>query len=413
VAVRETALPPLGRLRLPFAGRVRGFVERHHAGAWTREASILTALTAALLVIGLVMSFSASIVDAAESGDVFGIFRRQLAWALLGVPVFLLVSSVDHRLWRRASWVLLGVSLLLLVVVLTPAGLSKFGSARWVGFGPFVVQPSELAKLGSLLWLADVFARKRDKGTDLTDVTHVLVPAIPLLAVEAVLVLLQPDLGTTIILGLIVGLVLWVEGLPLRWFGSGVALALLGITALAFGASYRAARIQGWLRPEEFADSAGFQLLQAKFALADGGVFGLGLGASRGKWNYIPNPETDFIFAIIGEELGLVGASVVLLLFAGILVVGLRTARRATHGFARTVAFVITSWIVGQALINVGTVTGLLPVTGVTLPLVSVGGSSLVSTLAALGILVSISRSADGDVAAVPGRATVGRGARR
>ncbi|MBW3657260.1 MAG: putative lipid II flippase FtsW [Actinobacteria bacterium] len=401
-------LPALRGVRLPTGRRLRSLLERRHAGAWTREATLLTALTAALLVLGLVMSFSASIVDAAENGDVFGIFRRQLAWALIGAPAFLFVSSLDHRVWRPLSWVLIIVSFVLLAIVLTPVGLTRFGSSRWIGVGPLVIQPSEIAKLAALLWLADVFARKREKGIDLTDLTHLLVPAIPLLGVFGLLIMLEPDLGTTIILGLIIALVLWIEGLPMRWFGAGGILAGLAVTALALGASYRAARIQGWLHPEEFADSAGFQLLQAKFAMADGGVFGLGLGASRGKWNYIPNPETDFIFAIIGEELGLVGAMFVMLLFAGILVLGLRVARSAEDGFARTVAFVITCWIVGQALINVGTVTGLLPITGVTLPLVSVGGSSLVSTLVALGIVVSISRRQEPVLGSAP-RAGGGR----
>jgi cell division protein FtsW len=379
-------------------GRLRAVVERHHAGPWTREATVITALTAALLVVGLVMSFSASIVDAAENGDPFGIFRRQLLWGLAGVPAFWLVATLDHRLWRRLSWLILAAVLVLLVLVLTPAGLSKFGSARWVAFGPLVLQPSEVAKLATLLWLADVFARKHEKGTDLRDITHLLVPAIPLLALEGLLILLEPDLGTTIIIAIIVALVLWIEGLPLRWFGTVAVLGGMAVAALAMGASYRAARIAGWLDPEADPMGAGFQLLQAKFAMAEGGVFGLGLGASRGKWNWIPNPETDFIFAIIGEELGLVGALIVVALFAGILVVGMRIARLAPDRFGRTVAFGLTAWLVGQALINIGTVTGLLPITGVTLPLVSVGGSSLVSTLVALGILVSVARRPDAAV---------------
>ncbi len=373
-------------------GRLRALFERHRAGPWSRDATVLTTLTAALLLVGLVMSFSASIVDAAESGDPFGVFRRQLVWAAIGIPTFVLAASLDHRIWRRLSWLLLGAALVLLVLVLTPAGLSRFGSARWVGFGPLVIQPAELAKLATLLWLADVFERKRDKGTDLQDITHLLVPALPLLFVEAGLILLEPDLGTTIIIGIIVGLVLWIEGLPMRWFGIGAALGGMAVTALALGASYRAARISGWLDPEADPMGAGFQLLQAKFAMADGGLFGLGLGASRGKWNWIPNPETDFIFSIIGEELGLVGALAVLALFAGVLFVGMRIAQHAPDRFGRTVAFGLTAWFVGQALINIGTVTGLLPITGVTLPLVSVGGSSLVSALVGLGILVSISR---------------------
>ena len=211
------------------------------------------------------------------------------------------------------------------------------------------------------------------------------------------LVLLQPDLGTTILLGLIIGSVLWVEGLPGRYVGGVLAAGVLAVGLLAVVAPYRMARISGWLHPESDPLGAGYQLLQSWYALGSGAIFGLGLGSSRGKWNFIPNPETDFIFAIIGEELGLVGATAVLVLFGALLFVGLRIAYTATDGFGRTVAFAITSWTVGQALINVGTVTGLLPITGVTLPLVSVGGSSLLTTMLALGILVAISRDPDAE----------------
>jgi cell division protein FtsW len=205
-------------------------------------------------------------------------------------------------------------------------------------------------------------------------------------------VLAQPDLGTTILLGLIVGAVLWVEGLPARFVAAGGVAAVAAVGALAVIAPYRLARVTGWLDPESDPLGSGYQLLQAKFAMGEGSLFGLGLGSSRGKWNHVPNPETDFIFAIIGEELGLAGATAVLALFAALLFFGLRVAYAAEDGFGRTVAFGVTAWVVGQALINVGTVTGLLPITGVTLPLVSVGGSSLVSTLVALGILVSVAR---------------------
>jgi len=159
------------------------------------------------------------------------------------------------------------------------------------------------------------------------------------------------------------------------------------------GAGYRMARIEGWLHPEADPLGSGYQLLQSLYALGSGGWFGLGLGSSRGKWDFIPNPETDFIFAIIGEELGLVGGLVVLGLFTALLAVGLRIARGAPDTFGRIVAAGVTAWLVGQALLNIGTVTGLLPITGVTLPLVSVGGSSLVSTLLAIGILISIARA--------------------
>jgi cell division protein FtsW len=373
--------------------RFRELRTRNDPGPWTSDATALTVVTVLLLLTGLVMSFSASFVDAAEAGDPFGVFRRQIVWAALGVPAFVAAASMPHRRWRRFAWPLLGLSLVGLLLVLVPGvGITRYGSTRWLGFGPLVIQPSEIAKLATLLWVADVLERKRPRDGSLHEPSHLAIPAVPLLALLAALVLAQPDLGTTILLGLIVGAVLWVEGLPARYVGVGAAAAVAAIAALAVIAPYRLARVTGWLDPEADPLGSGYQLLQALFAMGEGGVFGLGLGSSRAKWNLVPNPETDFIFAIIGEELGLAGASGVLALFAALLFFGLRVAYAAEDGFGRTVAFGITAWIVGQALINVGTVTGLLPITGVTLPLVSVGGSSLVSTLVALGILVSIAR---------------------
>ena len=375
------------------AGAITRLRSRWAPGPWNSDATGITVVTVVLLLVGLLMSFSASFVDAAEAGDLFGPFRRQLTWALLGIPAFVFAASLDHRIWRRLAWPLLILALATLVLVLVPGvGVTRFGSTRWVGVGPFVFQPSELAKLATLVWLADVLERKRPRDGSPHEVGHLLIPALPLLFVLAFLVLAQPDLGTTILLAMIVGAVLWVEGLPGRFVAAAVAAGGLAIAVLAVVAPYRVARIRGWLWPEEYPLDEGFQLLQSLYALGSGGLFGLGLGSSRGKWNFIPNPETDFIFAVIGEELGLVGAIGVMALFSALLYFGLRIAYGAQDGFGRTVALAITAWLVGQALVNVGTVTGLLPITGVTLPLVSLGGSSLVSTLAALGILVSIAR---------------------
>lgn len=377
-------------------GRLRGLVGRHHSGPWGQDATAIAVVAGLLLIVGLVMSFSASVVDAAEDGDPFGILRRQVAWAAIGVPAFLVVSALDHRIWRRLSWVMIAASVLGLLLVLVPGlGLTRGGSTRWIGLGPIVVQPSELAKISALLWLADVYQRKRPRDGTPFELSHLLVPALPLLGLLGVLILAEPDLGTTVVVGVIVALVLYIEGLPMRLFAVFAGIGALLATALAFTASYRVDRITGWLNPEADPTGTGFQLLQSLYALGSGGWFGLGLGSSRGKWNFVPNPETDFVFAIIGEELGLVGAMVVLALFAALLVLGLRVARRAPDGFARTVAFGITGWLVAQATINVATVVGLLPITGMTLPLVSAGGSSLVSTLVALGILVAIARDPD------------------
>ncbi len=363
------------------------------AGPWTTLSTWLVAVTGLLLIVGLVMSFSASFVDAAEAGDPFTTFRRQLLWAVIGVPAFAFAAWIDPRVWRRLAWPLLAAALVGLVLLLVPGiGETRYGSTRWLSLGPLSIQPSELAKLAALLWLADVLQRKRPRDGGVHQLEHLLVPAGPLLIVLAGLVMAQPDLGTTILLGLIVGAVLWVEGLPARYVTGALVLGGAVVAALAVVAPYRVARIRGWLAPEAYPLDEGFQLLQSWYALGSGGVFGLGLGSSRGKWHFIPNPETDFIFAVIGEELGLVGALGVLALFTLLLYLGLKTAYLAPEGYPRTVALAITVWIVGQALVNIATVVGLLPITGVTLPLVSVGGSSLVSTLVALGILTAIAR---------------------
>lgn len=394
MAVGQGQVALLRRRPTAAVGRLKG---RHVAGPWRAEATALTILVAVLLLLGLLMSFSASFVDGAIAGDPFGVFQRQLVWALIGVPVFAAAATLHHGVWRRLSWIMMGVALVgLLAVVIPGVGLERYGSTRWLGFGPFVIQPSELAKLATILWLADVLTRKRELYGDEMSLAHLLVPALPLLGLQAVLILAQPDLGTTILIAVAVGLVLWVEEIPLRLVAGLGAVGGVLVAGLAVVAPYRMARISGWLDPEADPLGNGYQLLQSLFALGSGGWFGVGLGSSRGKWNFIPNPETDFIYAIIGEELGLVGALTVLLLFLGILVVGMRIARSAPDRFGRTVAFAVTAAVVGQGLLNIATVTGLLPITGVTLPLVSVGGSSMVLTLLGLGILVSIARRPDG-----------------
>lgn len=395
--------------RLGRRGRVAAR-ERLRQRDWTPDAIKLVIITGLLLLAGLVMSFSASVVDAAEGGDAFGILRRQLAWAGIAVPVFLVMSTVDHKMLRRVSFLGMIIALAGLVAVLIPGvGVTRGGAQRWIALGPMVVQPSEIAKLATLVWLADVLDRKRPKKGQPFEVKHLLIPAIPLLAIEAVLIMKEPDLGTTVLLGLVVALVLFHEGLPMRMFAVFGGLAAAGIGVLSAAAPYRVARITGWLHPELDPTGTGYQALQAKYAIGAGGWSGVGLGSSRGKWNWIPNPETDFVYAIIGEELGLIGALGIILLFVALAVVGLRVARGAPDGFARTVAFGITGWLSLQAVINIGTVVGLLPITGMTLPLVSAGGSSLLATMVALGILVSIARAPGGTMGgAQPRRQRIG-----
>jgi len=371
--------------------RVRG--EAETTTRWPPGAITLTLVTVLLMLLGLLMSFSASIVDAAQDGDAFGTFRRQALWAGLSVPAFIVTTRFPRRHLRTLSWPLMLVALILLVLVIVPGvGVTRFGATRWLGFGGFAFQPSEVAKLALLLWLADVLERKRPADGSLQSTEHLLLPAAPVLAVLGGLVMLQPDLGTAVLLAMIVGSMLFVEGLRMRFMLSAVALGLAAIGALVVIAPYRVARIRGWLYAEEYAQAEGFQLMQSWVALGSGGVFGVGLGSSRGKWNFIPNPETDFVFAIIGEELGLVGAIGLISLFLVLLLLGLHVAFTAAPGFDRTLAFTITVWVVGQAFVNVGTVIGLLPITGVTLPLVSAGGTSLLVTMTALGLLVNVAR---------------------
>lgn len=375
------------------SARSRIAVERPSAGRWPATAIALTLVTVLLMLVGLLMSFSASIVDAAQDGDAFGTFRRQSVWAALAVPVFFLATRFPRAHLRTLSWPLVAVAVVLLVLVVIPGvGVTRFGATRWLGVGGFVFQPSELAKLALLVWLADVLERKRSAAGTVHATEHLLLPALPALLMMGGLVMLQPDLGTAVLLALIVGAMLFIEGLRLRFFLLSIGLGAALVAMLVVVADYRMARIRGWLYAEEYAQEAGFQLVQSWVALGSGGVLGVGLGSSRGKWNFVPNPETDFVFAILGEELGLVGALGLILLFLVLLVLGLHVAFNAAAGFERTLAFTITVWVVGQAFVNIGTVIGLLPVTGVTLPLVSVGGSSLLVTMAALGLLTNVAR---------------------
>lgn len=366
------------------------------ATRWPPVAITMTVATVLLLLLGLLMSFSASIVDAAQDGDAFATFRRQVLWAALSVPAFFLAARLPRHRLRELSWPLfIAVLVLLVLVVLPGVGVTRFGSTRWLGVGGATFQPSEVAKLALLLWLADVLERKRPADGTLHATSHLLVPAVPALVLLGGLVMLQPDLGTTILLALIVGAMLFVEGLQLRIILGGVLVGATAVTALVLAAPYRVARIRGWLYAEQYAQAEGFQLMQSWVALGSGGVWGLGLGSSRAKWNFVPNPETDFVFAIVGEELGLVGAVLLILLFLVVLLLGLHVAFNAAPGYDRTLAFTITVWVVGQAFVNIGTVIGLLPITGVTLPLVSAGGSSLLVTMVALGLLVNVARLPD------------------
>ena len=352
---------------------------------------LLLSLTLALDLIGLVMVLSASSVEAlARYGSSWVFFEKQLLWVVLGAVAMVLTMRVDYRRWRRWSLPLVGVSLALLFAVLVPhVGVSVSGSSRWLGFGSFRVQPSELVKLALIIYLADVLSRRVEKGGGVREVLRGVM-VVYLLA--AALIFKQPDMGTALVVSAIVFGLLFAAGLP-RWtMAKLMGGAVVAAFVLGMAEPYRKARLLSFLHPWADRSSTGYQVVQSLVGLGSGGVAGVGLGASRAKWGFLPNAHTDFIFSIVGEELGLIGAVLVVGLFAAFALVGLRAAKKAPDPFGALLAVGISVWITAQAVLNIGAVIGILPVTGVPLPLVSFGGSSLTIVMGAIGILLNIAR---------------------
>jgi cell division protein FtsW len=339
------------------------------------------------------MVLSSSSVEAlANYGSSWLFFKRQLLWTILGLAAMAAASRFDYRRLQRHVGLLLVASAGLLILVLVPhVGISANGSTRWLGLGPMRFQPSELAKLAILVYAADVLTRRAPLVGDWREVLR---PVALVFCFFGGLVMLQPDMGTTIVMAILTGTVLFVGGLRMRH------LLLVGAGGLAAGAvlaviePYRRARLLSFVDPfsDVHVQAGGYQVAQSLIALGSGGWTGVGLGAGRAKWLFLPNAHTDFIFAVIGEELGLVGCALVVFLFGALTVFGVRAALRAPDRFGTLLAAGITGWVVGQALVNIGAVTGLLPVTGVPLPFVSFGGSALLFTMAATGILLNVAR---------------------
>jgi len=354
---------------------------------------LLVALVAVLNMIGLVMILSASSVEALrDHGSSWLYFNRQLIWVGGGAVVFLVSTRIDFRVWRRLAVPLLALSGVLLFLVLIPGvGISVYGSSRWLGFGQLRMQPSELAKLALLIFSADLLARRAGR---IADTRLTLRPVLAVLGVVVLLLMKQPDLGTTLVTGSIVFAVLFVAGIPLVPMTTVAAVGAAGVLFLSLSADYRRARVTAFLDPWADPLNTGYQSLQSMVGLASGGIFGLGLGASRAKWGFLPNAHTDFIFAIIGEELGLLGAALVVGLFCALGWVGVRIALRAPDRFGMLMAAGITTWFMVQAFVNIGAVIAVLPITGVPLPFVSFGGSSLLVSMAAAGMLANIARQA-------------------
>ena len=352
---------------------------------------VLAAVVVVLNLIGLVMVLSSSSVDSLRTyGSPWYYFERQLLWVLLGGGALVVAAKVDYRRWRRGAALALIGSIGLLAAVLVPGvGVAVSGSRRWLGVSAWRVQPSEFAKLALILFAADLLARRAAR---MRQASYTTFPVVLALFVLGLLVILEPDMGTTMVLACIAFAVLWVAGAPLATLTAVLGVAGMVGAGLAVAAPYRWRRMTSFLHPFADAANTGYQSVQGLIALSTGKVSGVGLGASRSSWGFLPNRHTDFIFAIVGEELGLVGTLVIVGLFVAFAVLGVRTALRAPDRFGALVAAGVTAWIVGEAVINIGAVVGLLPVTGVPLPFVSFGGSSLVIAMFSTGILLNVAR---------------------
>lgn len=390
---RTRTAPPPPERRRPVAasiGVARLFVAEH------RDSVMLLGTTVFLVGFGLVMVLSASSIESHDENQGFlGVFWRQALYAAIGIPLMLVASRMPPRFWKRWAWpaLVVGVVLLIMVVIF---GYAYGGNRNWLSFGGFSAQPSEFVKLALILWVGWVLAKKQDL---LTDWKHVALPIAPVALVAIGFVLVGNDLGTaSIMIGIVLGC-LFFAGVKLRFIAAAAAgLAIIGLLFAQLSPS-RQARLDVWLNgcTSDAYSGLCWQVQHGTWALASGGLFGVGLGNSKSKWNWLPEADNDFIFAVIGEELGLIGAIVVLALFVLLAIAFARILRGTTDPFARIVTGAVMVWVIGQALVNIAVVLGLLPVLGVPLPLISAGGSALIATLLAIGVVLSFARAQNND----------------
>ncbi|KAF0820266.1 MULTISPECIES: stage V sporulation protein E [unclassified Cytobacillus] len=354
---------------------------------------ILMIVTLMLLAVGLTMVYSASAIWADyKFADSFFFAKRQMLFAGVGIIAMFFIMNVDYWTWRTWAKVLIIICFVLLLLVLVPGvGNVRNGSRSWIGVGAFSVQPSEFMKLAMIVFMAKFLSEKQKL---ITSFRKGLVPSLGLVFLAFGLIMLQPDLGTgTVMVGTCV-VMIFIAGARISHFVWFAAAGVAGFVALVLSAPYRIKRITSFLDPWEDPLGSGFQIIQSLYAIGPGGLFGLGLGQSRQKFFYLPEPQTDFIFAILAEELGFIGGSFVILLFALLLWRGIRIALGAPDLYGSFLAVGIIAMVAIQVMINIGVVTGLMPVTGITLPFLSYGGSSLTLMLMAIGVLLNISRYA-------------------
>lgn len=352
---------------------------------------IMLIATLALLCIGVVMVYSASaVLSYHDFGDWYYYLKRQLLFAVLGVVAMTAIMNVDYQVWKRfAKPALLGGFALLILVLIPGIGAVRGGARSWLGISSFGIQPSEFMKICMILFLSKLLS---DENHRITDFTKGLLPPLAVMGAAFGLIMLQPDLGTGSVLVGASLLIIYAAGARMSHLAGLGMIGVAGFVGLIIAAPYRLKRITAFLDPWSDPLGAGYQAIQSLYAIGPGGLVGLGLGASRQKYSYLPEPQTDFIFSIISEELGFIGAGLVLVLFTILVWRGMRTAITAPDTFGSLLAAGITGMIAVQVIINIGVVIGMMPVTGITLPLISYGGSSLTLMLVSLGILLNISR---------------------
>jgi len=345
-----------------------------------------------LLIVGLMMVLSASSVSAyVNFDDSYFYVKRQAVFLVVGLVAALTVTRMSANTLRMLSWLGIGIAAVLLTLTYTPLGITVNGNRNWLYLGSslFAIQPAEFAKLAMIVWGADVLARKQRL---LDQPKHLLVPYLPVSGLLILLVLFQGDAGTAVVMAAIVAGVLWIVGAPLRVLAALATAGVLGVVAIFVSSPVRMRRLAAFLDPSADLNGANDQANAGMFAIASGGWWGVGLGASRQKWGSLPEAHTDFIFAVLGEEFGLFGSLVVLALFLVLGYAGVRIATRCDEPFSRYAAGGVTTWFMVQALINLAVVLRLLPIAGVPLPLVSYGGSALIANLLAVGVLLACAR---------------------
>jgi cell division protein FtsW len=380
-------------------------VKKHHS----LESQLLVLVPLALTAFGLVMVYSATSASAAlGNGNPVGYLERQGTYALIGLVLFFVAARSDYRALRHLAPSMIVIALTLCAAVLV-VGERINGARRWIGAGPVAFQPSEFAKLALVIWCASYLARKPPPRT----LKGLARPIGTLVGAFCLLILLEPDLGTVITIVVMVGAVLLVSGTPLPTLATAYSI-VFGLGAIAAWSSpYRRARLFTFLDPWKDPLGAGLQNVQAQISLGSGGIFGRGLGQGIEKIHFLPEAHTDMIFAVIGEELGLVGAAVVVAGYCAFTYAGLKLALACKDPFGKRLAAGITALIAGQAAINLAAVLGLAPLTGIPLPFVSYGGSSLVVALLSVGVLLNIARGGGARAAAGTDRGRRNGGARR